>query len=67
MTNLGYSKITSPVDGTVISRAVDEGQTVAASYNTPTLFEKHLDIIFKKIISDFLTNKKEFLKIILED
>ena len=39
LTNLGYSKITSPVDGTVISRAVDVGQTVAASFNTPTLFE----------------------------
>ena len=39
LTNLRYSKITSPVDGTVISRAVDVGQTVAASFNTPTLFE----------------------------
>ena len=37
-TSLGYTKIFSPVDGTVISRAVDEGQTVAASFNTPTLF-----------------------------
>ena len=36
--NLGYTKIFSPVDGVVISRAVDEGQTVAASFNTPTLF-----------------------------
>lgn len=35
--------------------------------NTPTLFEKHLDIIFKKIISDFLTDKEEFINIILED
>lgn len=37
-TSLGYTKIISPVDGTVISRAVDVGQTVAASFNTPTLF-----------------------------
>lgn len=44
LTNLGYSKITSPVDGTVISRAVDVGQTVAASFNTPTLFEVAQDL-----------------------
>ena len=44
LTNLGYSKITSPVDGTVISRAVDVGQTVAASFNTPTLFEVAEDL-----------------------
>ena len=43
-TNLRYSKITSPVDGTVISRAVDVGQTVAASFNTPTLFEVAKDL-----------------------
>jgi HlyD family secretion protein len=37
-TNLGYTKISSPVDGVVISRNVDIGQTVAASFQTPTLF-----------------------------
>ena len=37
-TNLRYSVIRSPVDGVVISRAVDMGQTVAASFQTPTLF-----------------------------
>jgi HlyD family secretion protein len=37
--SLGYTKIYSPVDGMVISRAVDIGQTVAASFNTPTLFQ----------------------------
>lgn len=37
-TNLRYSIIRSPVDGVVISRAVDVGQTVAASFQTPTLF-----------------------------
>ncbi len=36
--NLGYTKIYSPVNGIVISRAVEEGQTVAASFSTPTLF-----------------------------
>ncbi len=44
LTNLRYSKIASPVDGTVISRAVDVGQTVAASFNTPTLFEVAQDL-----------------------
>ena len=37
--NLGYCKILSPVDGVVISRAVELGQTVASSFNTPTLFQ----------------------------
>jgi HlyD family secretion protein len=37
-TNLGYTAIVSPVDGTVVSRNVDVGQTVAASFQTPTLF-----------------------------
>ncbi len=39
VTNLGYATITSPVDGTVISREVDVGQTVAASFQTPDLFK----------------------------
>jgi HlyD family secretion protein len=37
-TNLGYTNIVSPVDGTVVARNVDVGQTVAASFQTPTLF-----------------------------
>jgi HlyD family secretion protein len=37
--NLGYCKIVSPVEGVVISRAVELGQTVASSFNTPTLFQ----------------------------
>ncbi|MGP8020272.1 MAG: efflux RND transporter periplasmic adaptor subunit [Limisphaerales bacterium] len=37
--NLSYCKVRSPVDGVVISRAVDVGQTVASSFNTPTLFQ----------------------------
>ncbi len=36
--NLGYTNIVSPVDGTVVSRNVTQGQTVAASFQTPTLF-----------------------------
>jgi len=39
VTNLGYATITSPVNGTVIARKVDKGQTVAASFQTPDLFE----------------------------
>ncbi|HJZ40804.1 MAG TPA: efflux RND transporter periplasmic adaptor subunit [Bacteroidales bacterium] len=38
LTNLNYSTIASPIDGVVLNRAVEEGQTVAASFNTPTLF-----------------------------
>jgi HlyD family secretion protein len=36
--NLGYTTIVSPVDGTVVSRNITQGQTVAASFQTPTLF-----------------------------
>jgi HlyD family secretion protein len=36
--NLDYAKIYSPIDGVILNRAVDAGQTVAASFNTPTLF-----------------------------
>lgn len=36
--NLSYARIYSPIDGIILDRAVDEGQTVAASFNTPTLF-----------------------------
>jgi HlyD family secretion protein len=36
--NLGYTNIVSPVDGIVVSRNIDVGQTVAASFQTPTLF-----------------------------
>lgn len=43
-TNLKYTKIVSPVNGTVISRNVDVGQTVAASFQTPTLFNIAQDL-----------------------
>ncbi len=44
LTNLRYTKIVSPVDGIVVSRAVDVGQTVAASFQTPTLFQVAQDL-----------------------
>ena len=44
LTNLKYTKIVSPCDGTVVSRAVDVGQTVAASFQTPTLFQVAQDL-----------------------
>jgi HlyD family secretion protein len=43
-TNLYYTKIVSPVDGIVVSRNVDVGQTVAASFQTPTLFSIAQDL-----------------------
>ena len=43
-TNLRYAKIVSPVDGTVVSRNIDVGQTVAASFQTPTLFNIAQDL-----------------------
>lgn len=42
--NLSYAEIYSPIDGTVLSRSVSEGQTVAASLNTPTLFSIAKDL-----------------------
>ena len=44
LTNLKYTRIISPVDGIVVSRAVDVGQTVAASFQTPTLFQVAQDL-----------------------
>lgn len=44
LTNLRYSRIISPVNGVVVSRAVDVGQTVAASFQTPTLFTVAQDL-----------------------
>lgn len=44
LTNLRYTKIVSPVDGIVVSRAVDVGQAVAASFQTPTLFQVAQDL-----------------------
>jgi HlyD family secretion protein len=49
--NLGYCKILSPVDGVVISRAVELGQTVASSFNTPTIFQIANDLTKMQIDS----------------
>ena len=50
--NLGYSEIYSPIDGVVLSREVEEGQTVAASYSTPTLFTIANDLTQMKVEAD---------------
>lgn len=51
-TNLRYTQITSPVDGIVVSRNVDVGQTVAASFQTPTLFTIAQDLTKMQINSN---------------
>lgn len=51
-TNLGYATIYSPIDGVVLSRAVEEGQTVAASFSTPTLFTIANDLTDMRVIAD---------------
>ncbi len=47
--NMDYTKITSPVDGTIISKEVEQGQTVAASFSTPTLFQIAEDLRLMQI------------------
>ena len=47
--NLEYATITSPIDGVVINRAVEEGQTVAAGFETPTLFTIAADGVVRQI------------------
>jgi HlyD family secretion protein len=51
-TNLGYATIYSPIDGIVLSRSVEEGQTVASSFNTPTLFIIAADLTDMQVIAD---------------
>lgn len=51
-TNLGYAKIYSPIDGVVLSRAVEEGQTVAASFSTPTLFTIANDLKKMQVVAN---------------
>ena len=51
-TNLGYATITSPIDGTVISKSVEEGQTVAASFNTPELFTIAKDLTNMQVVAN---------------
>lgn len=49
--NLEYATITSPIDGVVLSREVDEGQTVAAGLNTPTLFKLAADLTQMQVVA----------------
>ena len=51
-TNLGYATITSPIDGVVLSKAVEEGQTVAASFSTPELFTIAQNLTDMRVIAD---------------
>lgn len=51
-TNLGYATITSPIDGIVLSKSVEEGQTVAASFNTPELFTIAQDLTDMRVIAN---------------
>ncbi|MGN0030273.1 MAG: efflux RND transporter periplasmic adaptor subunit [Marinilabiliaceae bacterium] len=51
-TNLGYATITSPIDGVVLSREVEEGQTVASAMTTPTLFNIAQDLTDMRVIAD---------------
>ena len=51
-TNLGYATITSPIDGVVLSKSVEEGQTVAASFNTPELFTIAQDLTNMQVVAD---------------
>ena len=51
-TNLGYATITSPIDGIILTRAVEEGQTVASSFSTPTLFTIAKDLTDMRVIAD---------------
>lgn len=50
-TNLGYATITSPIDGVVLSKSVEEGQTVASSFSTPTLFTIVKDMTDMRVIA----------------
>ena len=51
-TNLGYATITSPIDGIVLSKAVEEGQTVAASFSTPELFTIAQNLKEMQVVAD---------------
>ena len=51
-TNLGYAIITAPIDGVILSKAVEEGQTVASNFSTPTLFTIAQDLTDMRVIAD---------------
>lgn len=50
--NLAYATITSPIDGVVISKDVEEGQTVASGFETPTLFTLAADLTQMQVVAD---------------
>lgn len=52
--NLNHTRIVSPVDGVVISRSVDVGQTVAASFQTPTLFSIAKDLTKMQVVASIV-------------
>ena len=52
MVDLGYAEIYSPIDGIVLDRAVEVGQTVAASFSTPTLFTLANDLTKMQVEAD---------------
>lgn len=56
-TNLGYCQIYSPIDGVVVNRAIEIGQTVAASFQTPTLFTIAQDL--SKMYVDVQTDESD--------
>lgn len=51
-TNLEYTRIFSPIDGVVVNRAIDPGQTVAASFQSPTLFVIAQDLAHMRVLAD---------------
>jgi HlyD family secretion protein len=51
-TNLSYTKIYAPIDGVVVSRSIDEGQTVAASFQAPVLFTIAQDLREMNVLAD---------------
>lgn len=51
-TNLGYATITAPIDGIILSKEVEEGQTVASSMTTPTLFIIANNLTDMRVIAD---------------
>jgi len=51
-TNLNYATIHSPIDGVILSRAVEQGQTVAASFSTPTLFTIAQDLTKMQVVAN---------------
>lgn len=67
-TNLGYATIYSPIDGVVLSKSVEEGQTVASSFSTPTLFIIANDLTNMQVVADVdeadIGNVKEGQKVI---